>query len=69
MNVNDFKGDFVQAVEFLKGDISQLRTGRATTAMLDSITVEVYGSRQPLKAVGTITVRWARVTCVGGTHR
>jgi ribosome recycling factor len=36
MNVNDFKGDFVQAVEFLKGDISQLRTGRATTAMLDS---------------------------------
>jgi ribosome recycling factor len=64
MNVNDFKGDFVQAVEFLKGDISQLRTGRATTAMLDSITVEVYGSRQPLKAVGTITVADAKTLTV-----
>lgn len=56
MNIQEFKEDFKQAVEFLKTDISQLRTGRATTAMVDSITVEAYGSRQPLKAVGTIMV-------------
>lgn len=56
MNVADFKGEFVKVVDFLKGDITQLRTGRATTAMLDAITVEAYGSRQPLKAVGTIMV-------------
>lgn len=56
MQINDFKGDFKNAIEFLKTDIAQLRTGRATTAMVDSITVEVYGSRQPLKAVGTIVV-------------
>jgi ribosome recycling factor len=53
MNINDFKGDFKQAIEFLKTDISQLRTGRATSAMVDSITVEAYGSFQPL---GTIMV-------------
>lgn len=56
MNINDFKGDFKQAIEFLKSDISQLRTGRATTAMVDSITVEAYGTHQSLKAVGTIMV-------------
>lgn len=56
MNIQDFKGDFKNAIEFLKSDIAQLRTGRASTAMVDSITVEAYGSRQPLKAVGTIMV-------------
>lgn len=56
MNLQDHKQEFKGAVDFLKSDISQLRTGRASTAMVDSITVEVYGSRQPLKAVGTIMV-------------
>jgi ribosome recycling factor len=56
MNINNSKEDFKQAIEFLKTDISQLRTGRATAAMVDSITVEAYGSYQPLKAVGTIMV-------------
>lgn len=56
MNIADFKGEFVKAVEFLKADVRQLRTGRASTAMVDAITVEAYGGRQPLKAVGTIMV-------------
>ncbi|MBI5729298.1 MAG: ribosome recycling factor [Candidatus Magasanikbacteria bacterium] len=56
MNIQDSKGEFVKVVEFLKADITQLRTGRASTAMVDAITVEAYGSRQPLKAVGTIMV-------------
>lgn len=56
MNIQEFKGDFKGAIDFLKNDISQLRTGRASTAMVDSITVEAYGSYQPLKAVGTIMV-------------
>lgn len=56
MNIQDSKKDFAAVVDFLKGDITQLRTGRATTAMLDAITVEAYGSRQPLKVVGTIVV-------------
>ncbi len=64
MNVNDFKGDFTQAIEFLKTDISQLRTGRATAAMLDSITVEAYGTYQPLKATGTINVADAKTITI-----
>lgn len=56
MNIQEFKSEFKNAIEFLKNDIAQLRTGRASTAMVDSITVEAYGSRQPVKAVGTIMV-------------
>lgn len=56
MQLTDFKKDFSQALEHLKGEISQLRTGRASTAMVEGIMVEAYGGRQPVKAVGTIMV-------------
>lgn len=56
ININDFKSDFVKVVEFLKSDLTGLRTGRASTAMVENISVEAYGTRQPLKAVGTIMV-------------
>ena len=36
------------AVESLKHDLAGLRTGRAHTALLDPVTVEVYGSHMPL---------------------
>lgn len=56
LNINDFKADFVKVVDFLKNDLTGLRTGRASTAMVENIPVEAYGTKQPLKAVGTIMV-------------
>ena len=56
MKVADFKKDFDDCLAFLKQHIIQLRTGRASVAMVEDIAVEAYGSRQPLKAVGTIMV-------------
>ena len=56
MQINDFKEEFSKVIEFLKTDISGLRTGRASAAMVDTITVEAYGVRQPLKAVASVTV-------------
>lgn len=56
MNISDFKPEFAKAIEYLKQDITGLRTGRATTAMVEDIQVEAYGTRQPLKAVASITV-------------
>lgn len=64
MNISEHKKDFTEAVTFLKDDLSQLRTGRASVAMVDAITVEAYGSRQPLKAVGTINVADAKTITV-----
>jgi len=56
MNINDFKEDFGKAIEFYKTDISGLRTGRATSAMVENVVVEAYGVKQPLKAVASINI-------------
>jgi ribosome recycling factor len=56
MNLTDFKGDFTGAIEFLKNDITGLRTGRASAAIVEDIMVEAYGTRQTLKSVASINV-------------
>jgi len=52
------------AVEALKHDLGGLRTGRASTALLDPITVEVYGAQMPLNQVGTVSVPEPRLMTV-----
>ena len=42
--------------EWLKKEQSQIRTGRAAPALLDSVTAEVYGSKMPLNQIGTLSV-------------
>jgi ribosome recycling factor len=54
------KGDFGKAVEFFKKDITSLRTGRANTAMLEGITVEAYGTKNPLVSIGSISIADAK---------
>jgi ribosome recycling factor len=56
MNLNTFKNDFDKVIEFLKTDITGLRTGRANTALVENILVEAYGSKQQLKAMASISV-------------
>jgi ribosome recycling factor len=51
----------VQAVqEWLKREFSQISTGRANPALLDSILVDSYGSKQPIKSVASMSVEDAR---------
>ena len=52
------------AIEALKHDLSGLRTGRASTALLDTIHVEVYGANMPLNQVATVSVPEARLLSV-----
>jgi ribosome recycling factor len=52
------------AVEALKHDLVGLRTGRASTALLDPIQVEVYGAQMPLNQVGTVSVPEPRMLTV-----
>lgn len=52
------------AVESLKGDLSGLRTGRANTALLDPVTVEVYGANMPLNQVATVSTPEPRMISV-----
>jgi ribosome recycling factor len=46
--------------EWLKKELSQIRTGRATPALLDGIGVEAYGSKTPLHQLGNITIEDSR---------
>src|SRR5207237_1514021 len=52
------------AVEALKHDLVGLRTGRASTALLDPIQVEVYGANMPLNQVATVSTPEARMLSV-----
>ncbi|MFA5247677.1 MAG: ribosome recycling factor [Patescibacteria group bacterium] len=54
------KLEFDKVIEFFRKDISSLRTGRANVAMLDGITVEAYGIKNPLVSVGNISTTDAK---------
>jgi len=45
-----------KACEVFHGQLQGLRTGRATTGLVDSIRVDYYGSPTPLKQVANISV-------------
>ncbi len=52
------------AIEAVKKDFAGLRTGRASTALLEPVMVEAYGSSMPMTSVGTIGAPEARMLTV-----
>src|ERR1700712_5397677 len=60
----DLERRMAGAVEALKHDLQGLRTGRASTALLDPVTVEVYGAHMPINQVATVSVPEPRMMSV-----
>src|SRR3954466_8215627 len=60
----DLKRRMHGAVEALKHDLAGLRTGRASTALLDPVHVELYGANMPLNQVATVPPPDARLLSV-----
>jgi ribosome recycling factor len=60
----DLERRMAGAVESLKGDLTGLRTGRASTSLLDPVTVEVYGAHMPLNQVATVSAPEPRMLSV-----
>jgi ribosome recycling factor len=62
--LNDFKKDaqtrMAKSVEAFRHDLTKLRTGRATTAIVDHLKVNYYGSDMPLTQVASVAVADAR---------
>ena len=54
-DTNDIERRMTGALSVLRGDLSSLRTGRANSAMLDLIKVDVYGQQMPINQIGSIT--------------
>lgn len=53
-----------KSIESLKQDLMKIRTGRAHTSLLDSITVEYYGTETPLNQVANVSVLDSRTLSV-----
>lgn len=68
MTVNDIKKDsetrMLKSVDALKLELSKLRTGRASTAVLDHIKVSYYGNDVPLSQVANVAVADARTLTI-----
>ena len=63
MDVNDLKGLFAEIkkrmdgqIEFVRKELAGVRTGRASTDMLQGVQVEAYGSRMPLNQVASLSI-------------
>jgi ribosome recycling factor len=63
-DLNDLKRRMQGALASLKQELSGLRTGRASTALLDHIQVEAYGSHMPLNQLATISAPEPRLLSV-----
>lgn len=59
-----FRNKARQIEEWLAKELSALRTGRASPAILDTVLVEAWGSKMPLRQVAALTVEDARTLCV-----
>jgi len=62
--IDERKGEFDKAIDHFKQDITSLRTGRATPALVEDIIVDAYGTKQPVKAVASISVQDAKTIVV-----
>jgi ribosome recycling factor len=62
--LKDLDGHFSKAQEALRVKLSHLRTGRATTAILEPVKVEAYGQSMPLNQVASLSVPEPRVILV-----
>ena len=52
------------AMDTLKKEFAGLRTGRASTHLLDPVVVNVYGQRMPINQVATVSTPDARTISV-----
>lgn len=66
--LNDIKNDaqtrMGKSIESLKHDLTRIRTGRASTALVDGIKVSYYGADMPLPQVASVTLSDARTIII-----
>ena len=64
IDVEDLSRRMDGAVSVLRSEFATLRTGRASAAMVEPITVEAYGVRTPVNQVGTVNVPEPRMVTI-----
>jgi ribosome recycling factor len=62
--LSKYRDRMEKAVSALKEEFASLRTGRASSSLLDQINVEAYGSTMPINQVGAVSVPEPRMITV-----
>jgi len=62
--LSQLKGEIEETAARLKKDLAKLRTGRASSALLDGIMVEYYGARTHLNQLASVNVPEPRLIVV-----
>ena len=62
--LSELRADMAKSAEALKKDFNRIRTGRASSALLDGIRVEAYDTQMPLDQVATISVPESRLIVI-----
>nr|WP_029008147.1 ribosome recycling factor [Azospirillum halopraeferens] len=63
-DLSDIKRRMDGAIDAFRKELAGLRTGRASSSLLEPVSVEAYGSRMHLKEVGTVSVPEPRLITV-----
>lgn len=53
-----------KSVDSFKGELSKVRTGRASISLLDGLSVDAYGSPMPMNQVATMTIPESRMIAI-----
>ena len=64
MDTGELKRRMAGAISALRTELSGLRTGRASSSLLEPIHVDAYGSSMPLNQVASVSVPEARMLSV-----
>ena len=62
--LDDAREHMDKSVDSTRGKFGSIRTGRASTALLDRINVDYYGTQTPLKQLATLSAPEARLLTV-----
>ena len=61
---SEMKGLMQKTLDYNQIELSKIRTGRASTSMLDSVQVDYYGTAQPLKNVSHVSAPEAQLIVI-----
>ncbi len=54
--IKDAKARMDKSLEALRSELARIRSGKATTALLDGIKIDYYGNMTPINQTGNLTV-------------
>ncbi len=62
--IEEVNSQMEKTIDALRRDLAAIRTGRASTAMLDHLKVDYYGNKSPLNQVATLSVPEPRLIVI-----